>query len=270
MVIRVNSKKASIKELVESLSKVSPIDIVIFLTTTKGKATWSDLEKHFVKGDMVEHISTQTLSNYLKMLIRAGLVKKEIDAETLQPIYTLGQKESEINYLISVRRLEKEIVKLLGDKEHETEFKKWADFEAACRWLKEFELDLTDFRTALLVLALKDEITDEEIKILLEWCRKRLIKEHSEALKSAKNMYSAAKIKVVAIWPKQQIDLGQEILEAHEKMLKTAEYFENLLENLLKVESNEERKNILRKEIMQFNFDEYLKELKKELKKIST
>lgn len=266
--IRVSPKEVGIKELVASLNKVSPIDIVIFLTVAKEKATWSDLENHFVKGDIVEHISTQTLSNYLKMLIRAGLVKKEIDGETLQPVYMLSQKKSEIDHLISVRKLEKEIIKLLSGKESTEEFKKWVDFEAACRWLKEFEQDLTDFRTALLVLALKDKITDEELKILLEWCRKRLIKEHSEAWEGAKNRYLASKIKVVAVWPKQQIDLGQETLKAHEKMLKIAKYYEKLLENLLKVESNEERKNILRKAALQFNFNEYLNNVKKELKKI--
>ena len=91
-------------------------DIAVFILR-KGKATWTDLENYFVKGPKERHIARQTLSNWLKELIREGLVRKQIDEKTLGPIYIVPEDSAKRIFLDiaeKIRKMENKQKILLG------------------------------------------------------------------------------------------------------------------------------------------------------------
>lgn len=128
MVNRVKTKR-----LTEWLLKVNPFDILIFLDRREGKmAAWKDLENYFVKGEEETRISTQTLSNYLKMLLSFGFVMKTIDEKTFQPVYVI-KNPVEIPVIETVRRVEKALARALEQHREDWE-------QLSSDFLLEFEL----------------------------------------------------------------------------------------------------------------------------------
>lgn len=85
-------------------------DILLFLLE-KNKASWSDLERQFVKGPKDMHIARQTLVNYLRRLLKQRKIAKIVDEETFKPVYIitdLGKKD----LVDKVKKLTAEIGKL--------------------------------------------------------------------------------------------------------------------------------------------------------------
>lgn len=101
---------------------VDKTDILLFLLE-KGKASWSDLEKRFVKGPKEFHIARQTLANYIRGLLNQREIIKIVDKATLKPVYVIserGKKElakkveqltNEVRRLQSILKSEREIRK---------------------------------------------------------------------------------------------------------------------------------------------------------------
>lgn len=97
--------------------KTSPFDILIFIDSKNGNmATWTELENFFVKRRGKIHISTQTLSNYLKTLLIEGFISKTICESTLQPVYVI-KNPIKIPIIEAVRRAEKKLAKAIEQQE---------------------------------------------------------------------------------------------------------------------------------------------------------
>jgi len=90
-------------------------DIAIYILDKK-KATWTELERYFVRGKKEVHISRQTLSKFLKKLINEKLVTKAIDKESLKPVYVVKDEE-QIEHIRWVRETERKVKQALESKD---------------------------------------------------------------------------------------------------------------------------------------------------------
>ena len=116
-------------------------DILLFIwekyLPEKRGVTWTQLLNRFVKGPEYLHISKRTLSKYLKQLIEEGLLAKQIDKESLSPVYFIPKEAMGKVYEIKMKKewiksvmdvTSKTLLKLL---EEEKMFSDYADYWAA-------------------------------------------------------------------------------------------------------------------------------------------
>jgi hypothetical protein len=258
------------KEQIDWRMKVNPIDILVYLWEKKRPVTWTELEDAFVKtgGDM--HISTQTLSTYLKFLLSRGLIVKEIDQQTLKAAYCI-KNPAAFPSLSILRNMERKIIKAFEKGEfpkgliHTFEYAKLDFFIRAQIFLNEFKRDFYDFKIAILTLLNQNNISDEKIKTLIEWAECRLIKEQHDIIEMYKTAFSALDIKFDVIWPEEKIDISRQLIKEHESIIKQTKKLVSILKKCLEIKEKTARKECLKKIIEHLNINEYFEGLNREL-----
>ena len=258
------------KEKIDWRMKVNPIDILVYLWEKKRPVTWTELEDAFVKTSGDTHISTQTLSTYLKFLLSHGLIVKEIDQQTLKAAYCIKNPVGFPSLLI-LRDMERKIVNALERGEfpkeliYTFEYVKLDFFIRAQIFLNEFKRDFYDFKIAILTLLNQNNVSDEKIKTLIEGAECRLIMEQHDIIEMYKTAFSALDIKFDVIWPEEKIDISRQLIKEHESIIKQTKKLVSILKKCLEIKEKTARKECLQQIIECLNINEYFEGLNREL-----
>ena len=266
--IRVNKTK----EQIDWRMKVNPLDILIYLWQNKNRlVTWTELENVFVKtsGDM--HISTQTLSTYLKFLLLRGLIVKTIDPQTLKAAYTIKNPAGFPSIMI-LRDMERKLINAVEKGEfpkelmYTFEVAKLDFFTHAKIFLDEFKTNFYQFLTAILALLSQDDIPDEKIKSLIDMGELRLIKEHNEILQMSKTAFTALEIRFDVIWPEEKVDVSKQLIKEHESIIRQTKKLVSILKKCLEIKEKTLRKECMKQVIEFLNINEFFEDWNLELK----